>query len=86
MVESLTPNRATAPRIYSGNFGDCLAGKSVLEVTRFDVAYDAGNGTLALHLDGTSSVKNEFVSRKLCHEGVPEFELIILSAAVHRRM
>ncbi|KAL2198758.1 hypothetical protein P885DRAFT_76361 [Corynascus similis CBS 632.67] len=61
--------KATAPQIYSGNFGDCLAGKSVLEVTRFDVAYDAGNGTLALHLDGTSSVKNEFVSLQLSIDG-----------------
>jgi hypothetical protein len=30
-----------------------------LDIDRFHLAYDAGNRTLALHLDGTSNVESE---------------------------
>ncbi|AEO54948.1 hypothetical protein MYCTH_2123876 [Thermothelomyces thermophilus ATCC 42464] len=61
--------KAAVPGLYTGNFGNCLAGESVLEVTRFDVAYDAGNRTLVLRLDGTSSVKEESVMLHLSIDG-----------------
>lgn len=56
-------NRSTPP-LYTGDFGDCLAGQSLLALTRFDLAYDAGNETVAFHLEGTSNVKNKFVMCK----------------------
>ncbi|KAL2149994.1 hypothetical protein VTH82DRAFT_7670 [Thermothelomyces myriococcoides] len=40
-----------------------------LEFTRFDVAYDAGNKTLVLFLDGTSSVEDESVTMHLSIDG-----------------
>lgn len=54
-----------APPLYTGDFGDCLAGQSALYIARFDLAYDAGNDTLVLHLEGASSgVKKESVMCK----------------------
>ncbi|KAH6855242.1 hypothetical protein B0I37DRAFT_350444 [Chaetomium sp. MPI-CAGE-AT-0009] len=62
-------DRSIPPPLYTGDFGDCLAGQGLLAVTRFDLAYDAGNETLAFHLDGTSHVKNEFVMLHLSIDG-----------------
>jgi hypothetical protein len=61
--EELTNDRR-APPLYTGDFGDCLAGPSALDLARFDLAYDAGNDTLVLHLEGVSSVKKESVMCK----------------------
>ncbi|KAK3298214.1 uncharacterized protein B0H64DRAFT_353677 [Chaetomium fimeti] len=61
--------RSMPPPLYTGDFGDCLAGESLVALTRFDVAYDAGNKTLAFHLDGTSNVQNEFVMLHLSIDG-----------------
>ena len=47
------------PSLYTGNFGDCLGGQSLFNITKFDVAYYADNLTIVFHLDGTSNIKNE---------------------------
>lgn len=57
--QELTSHRRTPPPLFTGNFGDCLAGQSQLDVEKFDVAYDAGNRTLVLHLEGASAVEEE---------------------------
>lgn len=49
------------PALYTGDFGDCLGGESLLNVTRFDAAYYADNMTVLFHLDATTNVKNESV-------------------------
>ncbi|EAQ89944.1 hypothetical protein CHGG_06563 [Chaetomium globosum CBS 148.51] len=61
--------KKSTPPLYTGDFGDCLAGQSLLALTRFDLAYDAGNETVAFHLEGTSNVKNKFVMLHLSIDG-----------------
>ena len=46
------------PALYTGNFGDCL-GSSLINVTRFDVAYYQDNMTVMFHLTGSSGLVNE---------------------------
>lgn len=59
--QKLTLNRSPPP-LYTGDFGNCLTSQSSVDVSRFDLAYDAGNRTLAFHLEGTSRVESEFVT------------------------
>lgn len=47
------------PALYTGDFGDCLGGHSLFNVTRFDAAYYSDNSTVLFHLDGQSSIANE---------------------------
>jgi hypothetical protein len=47
------------PALYTGDFGDCLGGQSLFNITKFDAAYYADNLTVLFHLDGTTSIKNE---------------------------
>ncbi|KAK1782793.1 hypothetical protein QBC45DRAFT_483226 [Copromyces sp. CBS 386.78] len=47
------------PALYTGDFGDCLGGESLFNVTKFDGAYFADNMTIVLHLDATSNIRNE---------------------------
>ncbi|KAK4211804.1 TRP-domain-containing protein [Rhypophila decipiens] len=47
------------PALYTGNFGDCLGGESLFNITKFDAAYYADNLTIVFHLDGTSNIRNE---------------------------
>lgn len=47
------------PALYTGDFGDCLGGHSLFNVTRFDAAYYSDNSTVLFHLDGRSSIANE---------------------------
>ncbi|KAH6628657.1 hypothetical protein F5144DRAFT_655218 [Chaetomium tenue] len=73
----VTPGHArkvkkSTPPLYTGDFGDCLAGQNLLTLTRFDLAYDADNETVAFHLDGTSNVENEFVMLHLSIDGYGE--------------
>ncbi|KAJ4419641.1 hypothetical protein N0V82_004836 [Gnomoniopsis sp. IMI 355080] len=50
---------ARTPALYTGNFGDCLEGQSLFNITKFDAAYYTDNSTVLFHLDGQSSIKNE---------------------------
>ncbi|KAK0609351.1 hypothetical protein B0T17DRAFT_501693 [Bombardia bombarda] len=47
------------PALYTGDFGDCLGGESLFNITKFDAAYYADNLTIVFHLDGHSNIKNE---------------------------
>lgn len=46
------------PALYTQNFGDCL-GNSLINVTRFDVAYYQDNMTVLFHLEGSTALTNE---------------------------
>ncbi|KAJ9155492.1 TRP-domain-containing protein [Pleurostoma richardsiae] len=47
------------PALYTRDFGDCLGGDSLFNITRFDAAYYSDNSTVLFHLDGTSNIRNE---------------------------
>ena len=49
------------PALFTGDFGDCLGGDSLINVTRFDAAYYADNMTVLFHFDGVTNLKNESV-------------------------
>lgn len=49
------------PSLYTGDFGDCLGGDSLLNVTAFDAAYYADELAVLFHLTGTTNLKNESV-------------------------
>jgi len=47
------------PALFTKDFGDCLGGESLFNVTKFDAAYYADNLTIIFHIDGTTNVRNE---------------------------
>lgn len=47
------------PALYSGNFGDCMGGQSLINLTSYDAAYYADNMTVLFNLAGTTSLRNE---------------------------
>ncbi|ROV94204.1 hypothetical protein VSDG_05748 [Cytospora chrysosperma] len=47
------------PALYTGNFGDCLGGQSLFNITKFDAAYYTDNSSVLFHLDGTSNIEHE---------------------------
>lgn len=47
------------PALFTGDFGDCMGGQSLLNLTSFDAAYYADNMTVLFNLAGTSNLKNE---------------------------
>lgn len=47
------------PALYSGDFGDCLGGQSLINLTSFDGAYYADNMTVLFNLAGTTNLRNE---------------------------
>lgn len=47
------------PALYTGDFGDCLGGQSLFNITKFDAAYYTHNLTIVFHLDGTSNIRND---------------------------
>ncbi|KAI1632418.1 hypothetical protein F4809DRAFT_653318 [Biscogniauxia mediterranea] len=49
------------PALYTGNFGDCLGGQSLFNVTKFDAALYYDNSTFLFHLDGTTNIRREDV-------------------------
>ena len=52
------------PALYTGDFGDCLGGQSLINVTAFDAAYYADNMTVLFHLSGMTNLENDSVMRK----------------------
>ncbi|KAI9749737.1 MAG: hypothetical protein M4579_006765 [Chaenotheca gracillima] len=55
------------PALYTRNFGDCLSGNSIVNVSRFDAAYYRDNMTVLFHLQGSTNVHNESL---MMHIGV----------------
>ncbi|KAH6646060.1 hypothetical protein BKA67DRAFT_525735 [Truncatella angustata] len=61
-LDGVTNNHLAAdrtPALYTGDFGDCLGGQSLLNVTKFDAAFYYDNSTILFHLDGTTNLKSE---------------------------
>lgn len=52
------------PALYTGDFGDCMGGQSLLNITSFDAAYYADNMTVLFNLAGTSNLRNESLMSK----------------------
>lgn len=49
------------PALYTGNFGDCMGGNSLINLTSFDAAYYADNMTVLFNMAGTTNLRNETV-------------------------
>src|SRR6187402_705499 len=47
------------PALYSGDFGDCMGGQSLINLTSYDAAYYADNMTVLFNLAGTTNLRNE---------------------------
>jgi hypothetical protein len=47
------------PALYTGDFGDCMGGQSLINLTAFDAAYYADNMTVLFNLAGTTDLRNE---------------------------
>ncbi|KAK6857051.1 TRP-like ion channel [Apiospora arundinis] len=47
------------PALYSGDFGDCLGGQSLLNVTKLDAAFYFDNSTISWHLSGNTNLRSE---------------------------
>ncbi|KAK8023622.1 TRP-like ion channel [Apiospora rasikravindrae] len=47
------------PALYSGDFGDCLGGQSLLNVTKLDAAFYFDNSTISWHLNGNTNLQSE---------------------------
>ena len=49
------------PALYTGQFGDCLGGQSLINVTSFDAAFYADNMTVLFHLTGSTNIRDESI-------------------------
>ncbi|KHJ35867.1 putative transient receptor potential ion channel [Erysiphe necator] len=47
------------PALYTGDFGDCMGGQSLINLTSFDAAYYADNMTVLFNMAGTTNLRNE---------------------------
>jgi hypothetical protein len=47
------------PALYTGDFGDCMGGQSLINVTSFDAAYYADNMTVTFNIAGATNLRNE---------------------------
>ena len=47
------------PALYTGKFGDCMGGQSLINLTSFDAAYYADNMTVLFNMAGTTNLRNE---------------------------
>lgn len=66
------------PALYTGQFGDCLGGQSLINVTSFDAAYYADNMTVLFHLTGNTNVRDESIMMYISVDayGEDRFDLI----------
>ncbi|KAK2067417.1 hypothetical protein P8C59_001161 [Phyllachora maydis] len=70
ITRALNVNRY--PALYTGDFGDCLGGESLFNITKFDAGYYADNLTIVFHLDGTSNIRNESLMMHISVEAYGE--------------
>ena len=52
------------PSLFTGQFGDCLDGESLFNVTSFDTAYYADERLVLMYLEGKSNIRSEDVMRE----------------------
>ena len=55
------------PALYTGDFGDCMGGQSLINLTSFDAGYYADNMTVLFSLSGTTSLRNESLMCECFH-------------------
>lgn len=57
------PDATTQPALYTGDFGDCMGGQSLINMTSFDAAYydTAGDMYVLFNIAGMSNLRNESV-------------------------
>jgi hypothetical protein len=72
------------PALYTGDFGDCMGGQSLINLTSFDAAYYADNMTVIFNLAGTTNLRNETVMCMLARwqivsTGKLTFKLVYIS-------
>jgi hypothetical protein len=70
------------PALYTGQFGDCMGGSSLLNVTAFDAAYYADNMTVLFHLMGTTNLRNDSIMSKFLFKGILVTRLTSLSVYI----
>jgi len=58
------------PALFTGDFGDCMGGQSLINVTTFDAAYYKDNMTVLFHLAGNTNLQNESI---MIHIGVQAY-------------
>jgi meiotic recombination protein REC8 len=58
------------PALFTGDFGDCMGGQSLINVTTFDAAYYKDNMTVLFHLGGNTNLQNESI---MIHIGVQAY-------------
>lgn len=49
------------PALYTGDFGDCMGGQSLINMTSFDAAYYKDNMTVLFNMAGHTNLRNESV-------------------------
>jgi hypothetical protein len=64
-AEGVTSNLLVdrTPALYTGNFGDCMGGQSLINLTSFDAAYYKDNMTVLFNMAGHTNLRNETVMR-----------------------
>ncbi|KAK0669545.1 putative flavin carrier protein 2 precursor [Cercophora samala] len=77
VTRELAANRY--PALYTGEYGDCMRGKSLFSITKLDAAYYADNMTIVLHMDGTSNLRNESLMMRIAVDAYGEnrFDMIV---------
>lgn len=57
------PDATTQPALFTGDFGDCMGGQSLINMTSFDAAYYDNNGDMYVlfNIGGVSNLRNESV-------------------------
>lgn len=76
---------ARTPALFTRDFGDCLGGESLFNITRFDAAYYEDNSTVLFHLDGTSNIRQESLMLYIVFEAYGErrFEMVFDPCSVN---
>ncbi|KAK3996969.1 putative flavin carrier protein 2 precursor [Cladorrhinum sp. PSN332] len=66
------------PALYTGDYGDCMGGESLFNITKYDAAYYADNMTIVFHLEGSSNIKNESLMMQISVDayGSNRFDMI----------
>ncbi|KAK4232327.1 putative flavin carrier protein 2 precursor [Podospora fimiseda] len=66
------------PALYTGDYRDCLGGKSLFNISKYDAAYYADNMTIVFHLEGSSNIENESLMMQISVDayGTNRFDMI----------
>lgn len=73
------------PALYTGDFGDCLGGQSLFNITKFDAAYYTDNSTVLFHLDGASNIEHESLMMRFSMDAYGEnrFQMVFNPCSVN---